>query len=108
MLTGEIWHFDLGEPVAPEAGFDHFGLIVSPPRFTGPLRMVCPLTSTRRPYPWRIEIEPTPDNGLKHISYVQSEHLRSISVRRGDYRLGTVDPMTLLQVKRILRTLLEL
>ena len=108
MLTGEIWQFDLGEPVDPEANFDHFGLIISPPRFTGPLRMVCPITSTRRSYPWRIEIEPTPDNGLKTISYTQTEHLRSIAVRRGSYRLGTVDQVTLLQVKHVLKTLLDL
>ena len=108
MLTGEIWQFDLGEPVDPEASFDHFGLIISPPRFTGPLRMVCPITSTRRSYPWRIEIEPTPDNGLKTISYTQTEHLSSIAVRRGRYRLGTVDQVTLLQVKHVLKTLLDL
>ena len=108
MLTGEIWHFDLGEPVDPEAGFDRFGLVVSPPRFTGPLRMVCPITTTRRPYPWRIEIEPSPDNGLKVTSYVQTEHLRSIAVRRGGYRLGAVDQITLLNVKRVLKTLLDL
>jgi mRNA interferase MazF len=108
MLTGEIWHFDLGEPVDPEAGFDHYGLVVSPPRFTGPLRMVCPLTTTKRDYPWRIEIDPTLENGLMRTSYVQTEHLRSVAVRRGDHRLGTVDQLTLLSVRRTLRTLLDL
>jgi mRNA-degrading endonuclease toxin of MazEF toxin-antitoxin module len=108
MLTGELWRFDLGEPIDPEAGFDHFGLIVSPPRFTGPLRVVCPLTTTRRRYPWRIEIEPSPTNGLKRTSYVQTEHLRSISVDRGDYRLGALDPVLFMAVKHTLKLLLDL
>jgi mRNA-degrading endonuclease toxin of MazEF toxin-antitoxin module len=108
MLTGEIWHFDLGDLIDPEAGFDHFGLIVSPPRFTGPLRMVCPITSTHRSYPWRVEVEPSPDNGLKVVSYVQTEHLRSISIRRGDYRVGSLDPVLFMNIKRILKILLDL
>jgi mRNA-degrading endonuclease toxin of MazEF toxin-antitoxin module len=68
--------------------------------------MVCPLASTTPP--WRIEVDPTPDNGLKVVSYVQTEHLRSIAVRRGAYRLGSVDQIVLLQVKQILKTLLDL
>jgi mRNA-degrading endonuclease toxin of MazEF toxin-antitoxin module len=108
MLTGEIWRFDLGDPVDPEAGFDHFGLIVSPPKFIGPLRIVCPITSTRRVYPWRIEVEPDVGNGLKQVSYVQAEHVRSIAARRGDYQLGVLDPMLFVKVQRVLRMFLDL
>lgn len=108
MLTGELWSMDLGEPVDPEAGLSHPALVVSPRRFTGSLRVVCPLTSTRRDYPWRIEVEPDDGNGLRHTSYVQAEHLRSISTARGVRRVGAVDPFTLLQVRRVLTLLLDL
>ena len=108
MLTGELWSMDLGEPVDPEAGLPHPALVVSPRRFTGPLRVVCPLTSARRDHPWRIEVEPDSDNGLRRTWYVQVEHLRSISTARGVRRLGAVDPITFLQVRRVLTLLLDL
>lgn len=108
MLTGEMWSFDLGTPVDPEAGLRHPALVVSARRMAGPLRMVCPLTTTRRDYPWRTEIEADENNGLHHTSYVQAEHLRSISTARGVRRLGAVDPLTLMQVRRVLALLLEL
>lgn len=108
MLTGELWAIDLGEPVDPEAGLSHPALVVSPARFTGPLRVVCPLTSTHRGYPWRIEVEPGGGNGLRHTSYVQVEHLRSISTARAVRRLGAVDPLTFVQVRRVLTLLLDL
>ncbi len=108
MLTGELWAMDLGEPVDPEAGFAHPALVVSPIRFSGPLRVVCPLTTTRRNYPWRIVVEPEAGTGLRHTSYVQAEHLRSISTVRGVRRIGAVDPLTLAQVRRAMTLLLDL
>lgn len=108
MRTRDIWAVDLGTPTDPEAGFDHRALIVSAPRFTGPLRLVCPLTSTPRAYPWRIELEPDAGNGLLHTSYVQTEHVRSLSVVRFARRLGRVDDLVWLEVQRVLRLLLDL
>lgn len=108
MLTREVWALDLGTPVDPEAGFHRLALVVSAPRFSGPLRLVCPLTSTQRPYPWRIELEPSRPNGLRHTSYVQTEHVRSISTTRAMRRLGTVDDVSWFSVQRILRLLFDL
>ncbi len=108
MLTGELWSMDLGNPVDPESGLTRPALVVSPPRFTGPLRVVCPLTTTRRSYPWRLEVEPSPLNGLNAVSYVQTEHLRSISSARGVRRLGSLDAVTMTQVRRVLALLLDL
>lgn len=108
MRTGELWQVDLGEPVDPEAGLLHPALVVSAPRFTGPLRLVCPVTTTRRDYPWRIEVEPAPSNGLAETSYVQTEHVRAIATARGVRRLGDLDPVLFLQVRGVLARLLDL
>ncbi len=108
MLTGDLWSMDLGTPVDPEPGLIRPALVVSPARFTGPLRIVCPLTTTRRTYPWRLEIEPDDVNGLSAVSYVQTEHLRSISATRGARRLGSLDALTMMQVRRVLALLLDL
>ncbi len=99
MPTGELWARDLGEPVDPEAGSAHRARVVSPMRSSGPLRVVCPLTTTRRDHPWRIETEPEAATGLRHTSDVVTEHLRSISTARGVRRIGVVDPLTLAQVR---------
>lgn len=99
---------ELGTPVDPESGLTRPALVVSPPRFTGPLRVVCPLTTTRRCYPWRLKVEPDDLNGLGAVSYVQTEHLRSIATARGVRRIGILDAVTMMQVKRVLTLLLDL
>jgi len=70
--------------------------------------MVCPITNAHRSYPWRVEVEPSPDNELKVVSYVETEDLRSISTRRGDYRVGSLDPVLFMSVRPILKILLDL
>ena len=70
--------------------------------------MVCPLTTTRLAYPWRVELEPDERNGLRQTSYVQTEHLRSLSTARGLHRVGVVDDLAWLRVRRVLALLLDL
>jgi mRNA interferase MazF len=105
---GDLWNVDLGEPVDASAPGPHLVLVVSPSRFTGPLRLVCPLTTTHRPYPWRVEIEPDSLNGLSRTSYVQTEHVRALSTSRATKRVGTLEDVQFLQVKSVLRLLLDL
>ena len=108
MLTGELWSMDLGDPVDTEAGLFRPALVVSPHRFTGPFRVVCPLTTTLRTYPWRLEVEPDAANGLPATCYMQTEQLRSISTARGVRRLGSLDAVAMKQVRRVLALLLDL
>lgn len=99
---------DLGEPVGVEAAYRRPALVVGSPRMAGPLVFVCPITTTRRDYPWRVELEASGLNGLAHTSYVQCEHLRSISSARGVARLGRAGLPAWQSVRQILRRLLDL
>lgn len=105
--NSEVWLADLGTPVGHESGETRPVLVVSDDRAnnTG-LVIVCPITRTRRPYPTRIEIEPT-GTGLAATSYVQTEQIRALSTLRLLHRLGRVVPLTTLQVERSLRFLLR-
>lgn len=108
MRPGEIWLVDLGEPVGRESGFRRPALVVGDPRVQGPLAFVCPLTTTKRAYPWRVELEASAINGLSETSYVQCEHMRSIASARGIVRLGFAGLPTWHRVRLVLRRLLDL
>lgn len=108
MRPGEIWLVDLGEPVGVESGLARPALVVGSPRLAGPLAFVCPLTSTKRDYPWRVEVEADGVTGLERTSYVQCEHLRAISSTRGLVRLGYAGLPAWHRVKHVLRRLLDL
>ena len=107
MRSGQIWLIDLGDPIGHEAGFVRPALVVGNPRMTGKLQFVCPLTTTRRTYPWRVEVVPTPLNGLSRTSYIQCEHLRSVSASRAMRQVGVLDIFTLRGVDETLRLLLK-
>jgi len=106
MRPGQIWMVDLGDPVGHESGFVWPVLVVGNPRMLGTVKFVCPLTTTRRTYPWRLEVEPTSMNGLSNTSYIQCEHLRSVSDKRAVEQLGVLDLFTLTRVDATLRLLL--
>jgi mRNA interferase MazF len=106
MRPGQIWMVDLGDPLGHESGFVRPAVVIGNPRMTGHVNFVCPLTTTRRTYPWRIEIAPTSLNGLSQTSYIQCEHLRSISGKRAVDQLGVVDLFTLRRLDATLRLLL--
>ena len=106
---GELWLTDFGQPVPGEPARHRPALVVGPaPVFGGslPFVIVVPTTTTRRGLSLHVEVEPTPDNGLGEVSYLQCELLRSINRRRLGSRLGTVDSATTLAVERVIRTLL--
>lgn len=108
MTPGDVWIIDLGTPIGVESAFRRPALIVGNPRMRGPLALVCPFTTTMRDYPWRVEVESSPTSGLSATSYVQVEHLRSISSARGVARLGRIDAAGWHQVRGVLRILLDL
>jgi mRNA interferase MazF len=109
MNHGEVWLADLGDPVNPEPGLRRPVLVVSETRFndlTG-LAIICPITTTHRPYVTRIEIEPG-ISGLRETSYIQVEQIRTISGLRRIHLLGEAGPVVLGQVEQTLRRLLRL
>lgn len=105
---GDLWLVDLGVPLGSQTGFRRAALVVGDRRLSGSLALVCPLTTTRRDYPWRIEIAADDRSGLRETSYVQCEHLRSVATARFIHRLGVAGLPTWHAVRQTLRRLLDL
>jgi len=107
---GEIWGVDLSPVLGHEQGGHRPALVLSVDAFNeGPaeLVVVLPLTSKAKGIPFHIEIQP-PEGGVKQVSYVKCEDVRSISREQLRERWGTVSSKTLLQIEDRLRILLNL
>lgn len=109
---GDVWLVDFGsDPEDPERAFLRPAVIVSDDRLHHPnLRMVIvvPGTSTIRPLPLHVVVEPDRDNGLSVTTAVQVEQVRAVSVSRLVERLGRLDPSGRQAIDEILRTALSL
>jgi mRNA interferase MazF len=107
---GEIWFVDL-DPAHPlEQAGKRPCLVVSDDKFnTGKSRlvMVLPLTTKDRRIPFHIAIEP-PEGGLKTVSYIMCDQLRTINKNRLVHRFGLINPHTIMEVEDRLRVLLGL
>ena len=107
---GDIWGVDLSPVLGHEQGGHRPALVVSVDAFNaGPaeLVVVLPLTSKAKGIPFHIEIQP-PEGGMKQVSYVKCEDIRSISRERLGERWGAVSGITLLQIEDRLKILLNL
>lgn len=102
---GQIWDGDLGDPIGQEQGYHRPLLVISGDRFSGTeLVTVLPLTTAKRPYPTRIEL----DGLLDEVSYVQVEQIRTISIRRLTRQLATIGAVETAQIEEVLMLFLEL
>ena len=107
---GEVWLVDLNPSRGHEQAGKRPGLVVSVDEFNhGPagLVVVLPITSKAKGIRFHFAVEP-PEGGLKVMSFVKCEDLRSISVERLSRRLGSVSVDTLAEVDDRLRILLGL
>lgn len=109
-LRGEVWLADLD----PTRGHEQAGkrpvLVVSEDLFNrGPagLVIVLPITSTVRPIPTHVPIDP-PEGGLKAKSAILCDAVRSISKDRFVVCWGNVQGTTLAAVSDRLRILMRL
>jgi mRNA interferase MazF len=109
-LRGEVWLADLN----PTRGHEQAGkrpvVILSEDLFNrGPagLVIVVPITSTVRPIPSHVPVEP-PDGGLRHGGAILCEAVRSISGERLVERWGRLRPSTMATVADCLRILMRL
>jgi mRNA interferase MazF len=107
---GEIWLADLN----PTRGHEQAGmrpvLVMSDDIFNrgaAGLVIALPLTTTLRPIPSHIRVDP-PEGGLRHPSAVLCEAVRAISTERLHERWGRVRPGTIVRVEDVLRILLRL
>lgn len=112
LVRGDVWSVDFGaDPEDPEQAFRRPALIVSDDRLHHPnLRMVIvvPGTSTIRPVPLHVVVEPDHDTGLDVKTAFQAEQVRAISTDRVVERLGRLDAVSRHAIDEILRTALSL
>jgi len=107
---GEIWHARL-DPIEGHAqGGERPCLVVSDDRFNqsrAGLVIVIPITRTERGIASHVRVAP-PEGGLKAVSFIKCEDIRSVSTQRLKSRWGKVSPATLAGVEDRMRLLLNL
>lgn len=107
---GEVWLADLSPTRDREQAGRRPVVVVSVDFFNeGPsgLVVVLPVTSTIRPIPSHVPIDP-PEGGVKNRSAVLCEAVRSIASDRLVQRWGALTPASLERVEDCLRILLGL
>ncbi|HEX9725179.1 MAG TPA: type II toxin-antitoxin system PemK/MazF family toxin [Vicinamibacteria bacterium] len=107
---GEIWLADLNPTRGHEQAGQRPVAILSEDTFNnGPagLVVVLPITSTIRPIPSHVIVEP-PEGGLRVRSAVICEAIRSISIDRLVERWGRLGGKSLARMEDVLRILLRL
>ena len=110
VYRGEIWLIDMNLIRGHEQAGTRPALVVSANPFNmgaADLVVVTPLTTRKRGIPLHVEVKP-PEGGLKKISYVMCENIRSIAKERLNDRWGVVSDQTMRQVEERLRLLLEI
>jgi len=106
----EVWLVDLN----PTRGHERAGkrpcLIISANTFNhGPavLVSVVPITSRKKNIRSHVPVRP-PEGGLREISFIKTEDLRSIDKRRLIERWGMVSKATMTAVEDLVKVLLDL
>ena len=103
---GQIYYCDMSPVVGSEQGGIRPVVIVQNDvgnRYS-PTTIVCPITSvmTKKPLPTHITLKPL-DCGLREISVVLAEHLRTIDKRRLKDLLGVVPPAKMKELDRAIK-----
>lgn len=109
-LRGEIWTIDLDPTRGHEQAGKRPALIVSDDVFNaGPagLVIVLPLTSKSKGVRTHVAVQP-PEGGLRKMSFIKCEDVRSASIERLEKRLGVISPATMEAVAMRLRILMDL
>jgi mRNA interferase MazF len=107
---GDVWLVDFGEPVGREQAGTRPAVVVSADELNegrGGVVIVIPTTTTPRPLPTNIEIDPE-ESGLDEVSYARCEDIKSISQKRLVGRLGAIGALSLFRIGTALRHLLDL
>ena len=109
-LRGEVWTVDLSPTRGHEQDLVRPAVVVSSDSFNrsaAGLVMVLPLTRTHRGIPFHVEVRP-PEGGLRSISYVLCDQIRTVAKERLGVRRGEITEPTMHRVAERLRVLLDL
>lgn len=109
-VRGEVWLVDLNPARGHEQAGVRPALVVSQDLFNrGPagLVVIIPFTTKEEHVPLHVKVDP-PEGGLKAVSFIKCEDVRSAAKERLRTRLGVVGHKTLTAVEYRLRVLLGL
>jgi len=109
-LRGEVWRADLEPARGHEQGRTRPVLIVSNDivnRSPAEMVTVLPITTRERNLRSRLRVDP-PEGGLKQVSFVICDQVRTISKERLKARYDAVSTATLAKAEERLRFLLDL
>ena len=109
-LRGDVWFGGLDPVRGREQAGKRPLLILSQDAFnSGPadLVIVVPITSVNKRILYHVEVLP-PEAGLTKQSYIKCEDIRSVSIGRLEYRMGSLSEATLAAVEYRMRRLLKL
>ena len=107
---GEIWFADFSPTVGREQSGLRPCVVVSANQFNesyAELVMVCPTTTKDRRIRSHIRLE-AGEGGLRDVSFVKTDNLRSVSKERLRNRIGMLTGSSLNQIEQCLRFLLDL
>ena len=106
----EVWLADFGPGLRGEP-VGHRPVIVLAPAIEysrhAPTVTVVPLTRRERPYVFRHEVLPSPDNGLAARSFAQIDQIRSVNTERLIHYVGYVDAETWGSVRDLVHVYLD-
>ena len=109
MKQGEIWELYLDPVSGSEQGGRRPCVIISGDLLNEHLRVVivCPLTSSIKNYKGNIILLPNAENGLEKKSEVLTFHIRSVSKKRFNRRIGRILKEQIESVKETLGDILR-
>lgn len=110
MPVNEIWLMDFGPGHPAEPADYRPALVLGPPPgwVATPNVVVAPFTTTPRNFRSYIEVEPNKENGLREISYLQCEQIRSVNQDRYVKTLGRLSASDKFTVEKTIRKMLSL
>lgn len=108
MRKGEIWFVEIPASNGREQGGLRPVVLVS--EVEAQTAVVIPFTSNIQAlkYPHTLEVIPTAKNGLKTTSVVLVFQLRAIDIRRLKNRIGILEKKTVVDIEKLIKSLLEL
>jgi len=103
MNQGEIWQINLDPVIGAEMKKSRPGLIINNDALGKlPLKVIVPITEWKDQYdnyPWMVKINSSKQNNLTKVSAIDCFQIRSVSVQRFVYHIGSVESEIITQVQ---------
>lgn len=109
MKQGELWELHLDPIKGREQGGRRPAVIISGDLLNKFLDVVivCPLTTKIKNYKGNVILNPAKENGLHEKSEVLTFHIRSVSKKRLNKKIGTISEENIQTIKDTLNDILK-